>query len=63
MLGMMALAIKILIPGSRASRAARWPRPDAAAVRPRGYAVAVALGLPFDELRPSPPARRSHTQN
>lgn len=62
MLGMMALAIKILIPGSRASRAARWPRPDAAAVRPRA-SVAVALGLPFDELRPSPPARRSHTQN
>ena len=57
MLGMMALAIKILIPAV----ARKSGRPVAARppTRPRfglEASVAVALGLPFDELRPSPPA-------
>ena len=55
MLGMMALAIKILIPVARKSG-----RPVAAPRRRPRFgleaSVAVALGLPFDELRPSPPA-------
>lgn len=54
MLGMMALAIKILIPVARGPPGGRAEPRE----RPFGLevSVAVALGLPFDELRPSPPA-------
>ena len=57
MLGMMALAIKILIPVARGPPGAAPSRRE----RPFGLEASVAvalapLGLPFDELRPSPPA-------
>ena len=55
MLGMMALAIKILIPVAHGPPGGR-AEPRAAGRPSEVSVVAVALGLPFDELRPSPPA-------